>query len=43
MAYLKGHYEPYDEAELSRMKQRVRGYAIVDGELYKFGISVPWL
>ncbi|XP_072147930.1 uncharacterized protein [Setaria viridis] len=43
MAYLKGHFEPHNEAELSRMKQKARGYAILDGELYKSGISSPWL
>jgi hypothetical protein len=29
--------------ELNKLKQRARGYAIVDGELYKSGVSEPWL
>jgi ribonuclease HI len=43
MAYLRGHYEPQDELEEKRLKQRARGYAVVDGELYKSGIIEPWL
>jgi ribonuclease HI len=43
MAYLRGHYEPRDELEEQRLKQRARGYAVVDGELYKSGITEPWL
>jgi hypothetical protein len=26
-----------------RLRQRARGYAIVDGELYMSGITEPWL
>jgi ribonuclease HI len=33
MAYLRGHYEPQDELEEKRLKQRARGYAVVNGEL----------
>jgi ribonuclease HI len=33
MAYLKGHYEPQDELEEKILKQRARGYAVVNGEL----------
>jgi hypothetical protein len=43
MAYLRGHYEPQDELEEKRLRQRARDYAVVDGELYKFGITKPWL
>jgi hypothetical protein len=32
---LRGHYKPRDELEEKRLKQRARGYAVVDGELYK--------
>jgi hypothetical protein len=43
MAYLRGHYEPRDELEEKRLKQRARGYAVVNGELYKSGVTEPWL
>jgi ribonuclease HI len=43
MAYLRGHFEPQDELQEKRLKQRVRGYALVNGELYKSGVSEPWL
>jgi ribonuclease HI len=43
MAYLRGHYEPQDELEEKRLKQRARGYAVVNGELYKSGVTEPWL
>jgi ribonuclease HI len=43
MAYLRGHYEPQDESEEKRYKQRARGYAIINGELYKSGVTEPWL
>jgi hypothetical protein len=43
MAYLRGHYEPQDELQEKRFKQRARGYAVVNGELYKSGITKPWL
>jgi hypothetical protein len=43
MAYLRGHYEPQDELEEKRLKQRARGYAVVNGELYKSGVIEPWL
>jgi hypothetical protein len=42
MAYLRGHYEPQDELE-ERLKQRAMGYTEVNGELYKSGITEPWL
>jgi ribonuclease HI len=43
MAYLRGHYEPQDELQEKRIKQRARGYAVVNGELYKSGVTKPWL
>jgi hypothetical protein len=43
MAYLRGHYETQDELEEKRLKQRVRGYTVVNGELYKSGVTEPWL
>jgi hypothetical protein len=43
MAYLRGHFEPQDELEEKRLKQRARGYAVVNGELYKSGVTEPWL
>jgi ribonuclease HI len=39
MAYLRGHYEPQDELEEKRLKQRARGYVVVNGELYKSGVT----
>jgi hypothetical protein len=43
MAYLRGHYEPQDELEEKRLKQRAWGYTVVNGELYKSGVTEPWL
>jgi ribonuclease HI len=43
MAYLRGHYEPQDKLEEKRLKQRARGYAVVNGELYKSGVTEPCL
>jgi ribonuclease HI len=43
IAYLRGHYEPQDELEEKRLKQRARGYAVVNRELYKSGVTEPWL
>jgi hypothetical protein len=43
MAYLRGHYEPQDKLEEKRLKQRARGYAVVNGELYKSGVTEQWL
>jgi hypothetical protein len=42
-AYLRGHYEPQEELEEKRLKQRARGYTVVNGELYKSGVTKPWL
>jgi ribonuclease HI len=41
MAYLRGHYEPQDEVEEKRLKQRARGYTVVNGELYKSRVTEP--
>jgi hypothetical protein len=35
MAYLRGHYEPQDELEEKRLKQKERSYTMVNEELYK--------
>jgi hypothetical protein len=43
MAYMRGHYEPQEELEEKRLKQRARGYAVMDGELCKSGVTEPWL
>jgi hypothetical protein len=42
-AYLRGQYDPQDELEEKRLKQRARGYTVVNGELYKSGVTEPWL
>jgi ribonuclease HI len=41
MAYLRGHYEPQDELEEKRLKQRARSYTVVNRELYKSGVTEP--
>jgi hypothetical protein len=43
MAYIRSHYEPQDDLEEKRLKQRARGYTVVNGELYKSGVTEPWL
>jgi hypothetical protein len=43
MAYLRGHYEPQDESEEKRLKQRARGYAVINGKLCKLGVTEPWI
>jgi hypothetical protein len=43
MTYLRGHYEPQGELQEKRLKQRARGYAVVNRALYKSGITEPWL
>jgi ribonuclease HI len=35
MAYLRGHYEPENEVNDIRMKQRMRNYKIINNQLYK--------
>jgi hypothetical protein len=41
--YLQGHYNPSDQSEAKRLKHRSRDFAIIDGQLYKKGISQPML
>jgi ribonuclease HI len=43
MAYLRGHCEPQDELEEKILKQRARGYAVVNEDVYKSGVTEPWL
>jgi hypothetical protein len=43
MAYLRGHYEPENEVNNIRMKQRTRNYKIINNQLYKQGICAPLL
>jgi hypothetical protein len=43
MAYLRGHYEPKNEVNNIRMKQRTRNYKIINNQLYKQGICAPLL
>jgi hypothetical protein len=43
MAYLRGHYESQEELEEKRLRQRARGYTVVNEELYKSGVTEPWL
>jgi hypothetical protein len=41
--YLQCHYHPIDRNEAKRLKHRSRDFAIVEGQLYKKGISQPML
>jgi hypothetical protein len=41
--YLQGHYHPSDINEAKRLKHRSRDFALVEGQLYKKGISQPML
>jgi hypothetical protein len=41
--YLQGNYHPTDRNEAKRLKHRSRDFAIVEGQLYKKGISQPML
>jgi hypothetical protein len=41
--YHQGHYHPSDQSEAKRLKHRSRDFAIVNGHLYKKGISQPML
>jgi transposase InsO family protein len=43
MAYLRGHYESQDELQEKRLRQRARGFVVVNGELYKSEVTEPWL
>jgi hypothetical protein len=39
--YLQGQYHPSDSNEAKRLKHRSRDFALVEGQLYKKGISQP--
>jgi hypothetical protein len=41
--YLQGHYHPTDRNEAKRLKHGRRDFAIVEGQLYKKGITQPML
>jgi hypothetical protein len=41
--YLQGHYHPSNRNEAKRLKHKSRDFAIVEGQLYKKGISQPML
>jgi ribonuclease HI len=41
--YLQGHSHPTDQAEAKRLKHRSRDFVVIDGQLYKKGISQPML
>jgi hypothetical protein len=41
--YLQGHYHPIDRNEAKRLKHKSRDFTIVEGQLYKKGISQPML
>jgi hypothetical protein len=41
--YLQGHYHPSDRNDAKRLKHGSRDFAIVEGQLYKKGISQPML
>jgi hypothetical protein len=41
--YLQGHYHPSNQSEAKRLKQRSRDFAVINGHLYKKGISQPML
>ena len=43
MEYLRGNNELANEREEKKMSQRARGYIISEGELFKSGITNPWL
>ena len=41
--YLQGHYHSSDRNEAKRLKHRSRDFALIEGQLYKKGISQPML
>ena len=43
MEYLRGNIELPNEKEEKKMFQRGRGYIISEGELFKSGVTSPWL
>jgi len=43
MEYLRGNIELPNKKEEKRMFQRAKGYVISEGELFKSGVTSPWL
>ena len=43
MEYLRGNIELANEKEKKKIFQRARGHIISEGELFKSGITSPWL
>jgi hypothetical protein len=43
MAYLRHHYEPNNNTELTSMQQRVKMYQIIGDELYRTSVTGPLL
>ena len=43
MEYLRRNIELQNEKEEKKMFQRARGYFISEGELFKSGVTSPWL
>jgi hypothetical protein len=41
--FLQGYYHPSDVNEAKRLKHRSRDFAIIEGQLYKKGVSQPML
>ena len=41
--YLQGHYHPSDQSEAKMLKHGGRYFAVINGQLYKKGISQPML
>jgi hypothetical protein len=41
--YLQGHYHPSDSNEAKRLKHRSWDFTLIEGQLYKKGISQPML
>jgi hypothetical protein len=41
--YLQGHYHPSDQSEAKRLKHRSRDFGVIDGQIYKNGISQSML
>jgi hypothetical protein len=41
--YLQGFYHPVDSNEAKRLHHRSRDFALIEGQLYKKGVSQPML
>jgi ribonuclease HI len=41
--FLQGYYHPSDISEAKRLKHRSRDFALIEGQLYKKGVSQPML